>query len=351
MNGSEWLDDVSKKISDDATEVASSETRLTVREFIGRFGYARRGSVIVSDISSELDERNLQTTPFFNAVSIDSVIFIEPKRKDPKETAGDSSAKQENGDSANAADPTIRIGALTAAGRKPVSVKRDDPLNVATTIMQFNDFSQLPVMQSEYEVKGVVSWKSIAARVLLGREHESVRQCMVPAEIIDSDKSLFEAVGIIQRHDYVLVQDNNKIMGIVTASDIAQQFAQLSTPFLLVGEIEGQVRRLIHHGEFTSDQLSASQNPKSANPKPIEGPEDLTFGDYVQLLGKEENWSRLGLSCIDRKKFVKRLDEVREIRNDVMHFSLDDLPQETIKKLEDFAGFFRNLVRIGLYDG
>ena len=348
MNGSEWLDDISKGMKDDDSKGAPLAS-LTVREFIGEFGYARRGAVIVSAISSELDERDLQTTPFFNAVSIDSVISIEPKQKDPKETAGDSSAKQENGDSANAADPTIRIGALTAAGRKPVSVKRDNPLNVATTIMQLNDFSQLPVMQSEYDVKGVVSWKSIAARVLLGREHESVRQCMVPAETIDSDKLLFDAVGIIQRHDYVLVKDNNKITGIVTASDIAQQFAQLATPFLLVGEIEGQVRRLI--GEFTPEQLSASRNPKSAKPKPIEGPEDLTFGDYVQLLRKEENWDRLRLSGIDRKKFVDCLDEVRKIRNDVMHFSLDDLPQETIKKLEDFAGFFRNLVRIGLYDG
>ena len=95
------------------------------------------------------------------------------------------------------------------------------------------------------------------------------------------------------------------------------------------------------------DQLSASQNPKSASPKPIEGPEDLTFGDYVQLLRKKENWDCLGLSGIDRDEFVDRLDEVGEIRNDVMHFSLDDLPQETIKKLEDFAGFFRNLARIG----
>ena len=240
--------------------------------------------------------------------------------------------------------PTIRIEVLDAAKSPPVSVKPDAPLNVATTIMQLNDFSQLPVMQSECEVEGVVSWKSIGTRVLLGREREFVCHCMDPAKVIDIDTPLFDAVNVIQRHDYVLVQDKtNKITGIVTASDIAQKFAQLSTPFLLVGEIERQLRRLIP-GKLTLEQLRASQNPGRAK---IEGPADLTLGGYVHLLRKKENWDCLGLNGIDRDEFVDRLDEVREIRNQVMHFSLDDLPPETIKKLESFAGFFRNLARIG----
>ena len=254
----------------------------------------------------------------------------------------------EDHDPGDGLPPTIRIEVLDAAKNPPVSVKPDAPLNVATTIMQLNDFSQLPVMQSEYEVEGVVSWKSIGARVLLEREREFVCQCMDPAKVIDIDTPLFDAVNVIQRHDYVLVQDKtNKIMGIVTASDIAQQFAQLSTPFLLVGEIERQLRRLIL-GKFTTEQLRASQNPGSA--KLIEGPSDLTLGGYVHLLRKKENWDCLGLSGIDRKKFVERLNEVRKIRNEVMHFSLDDMPPETIKKikkLESFADFFRNLARIG----
>lgn len=284
--------------------------------------------------------------PHFNTVWIDSTITIERKQKDQRETTDDSSAKRENGDSRNAVDPTIRIGTLGAARRKPVSVNPNTTLECATTIMLLNGYSQLPVTQGEYHVKGVVSWESIGVMTSLGRNCEFVHQCMdTEYQEIDASASLFEAVGIIEHNGYVLVKDNNKITGIVTASDIAQQFAQLSTPFLLVGEIERQLRRLLTHGKFNPEQLRASQNPESA--KPIDGPADLTFGDYVQLLGKEENWSRLGMSGIDRKKFVERLNEVREIRNEVMHFSLDDLPQETIKKLEDFAGFFRNLARIG----
>lgn len=240
--------------------------------------------------------------------------------------------------------PTIRIEILDAAKSELISVKPDAPLNVATTIMQLKDFSQLPVMQNERDVKGVVSWKSISARILFGRDCEFVRHCMDPAQIIDIATPLLDAVDIIQRHDYVLVRDKTKtITGIITASDVAQEFMQLTTQFLLIREIEGRLRHLIK-GKFAAEQLSASQKVGSA--KPIEGPTDMTFGGYIRLLQKEEHWNRLGLS-IDRKEFLKRLDSVREIRNEVMHFDPEGLDAEQKRKLEEFAKFFRYLESIG----
>ena len=240
--------------------------------------------------------------------------------------------------------PTIRIGILDAAKREPISVKPDAPLNVATTIMQLKDFSQLPVMENKRDVKGVVSWKSISARILLGRDCESVRHCMDPAQVIDSAMPLLDAVDVIRRHDYVLVRDKTKtITGIITASDVAQEFMQLTTQFLLIREIEGRLRHLIK-GKFSTEQLSASQNVGSA--KPIEGPTDMTFGGYIRLLQNKEHWDRLGLS-IDRKEFLKRLDSVREIRNEVMHFDPEGLDSEQKRKLEEFAKFFRYLESIG----
>ena len=43
MNGPEWLDNVLKEMNDDAAKGKPQEKRLTVREFIRKFGYARRG--------------------------------------------------------------------------------------------------------------------------------------------------------------------------------------------------------------------------------------------------------------------------------------------------------------------
>ena len=76
---------------------------------------------------------------------------------------------------------------------------------------------------------------------------ELVRECMGPAREIESKAPLFEAVGVISEHGYVLVRGQDRtITGIVTASDVVDQFEQIARPFLLVGEIEEYLRRLIY---------------------------------------------------------------------------------------------------------
>ena len=42
-----------------------------------------------------------------------------------------------------------------------MSVKPDDELNKAKTLMAGYDYSQIPVMTSPREVKGIITWKSI----------------------------------------------------------------------------------------------------------------------------------------------------------------------------------------------
>ena len=136
---------------------------------------------------------------------------------------------------------------------------------------------------------------------------------------------------------------DRRITGIVTATDLSLQFMQLAGPFLFVGEIEGHLRHLIH-GKFTLEQLRAASTPEESGG--IEGSGDLTLGGYCRLLENKDNWGSLGLN-IDRAEFVKHLDEVRRIRNDVMHFNPDGLSDDETKKLRDIARFFENLVRIG----
>ena len=319
-------DDVSKG-------AAPAPHRLTIREFLDRYGYRRRGVGIVSHVRNRLEELGLRTSPDFEFEWVDSTISVEL-------APGDGDVQS----SGVAADPTHRIGVLDAANKPPVTVGPDDPLSVATTAMHLYDFSQLPVMEGERTVKGIISWKSIGTRASLDRDCSLVRQCMDhPAEEVSIRTPLFEAISTIGRHGYVLVRgEDNSITGIVTASDVSHQFIQLASPFLLVGEIEGHLRRLIH-GKFTVEEL------KEASPeegRPIAGSSDLTFGGFCRLLENQDRWERLNLN-IDRKAFVKHLNSVRELRNDVMHFDPDGLSQEETKKLQDLVRFFRDLARIG----
>lgn len=135
-------------------------------------------------------------------------------------------------------DPIYRISKLASATRKPLSVTPDTKLEEAVTHMLTNDFSQLPVMIGGRDVKGVITWTSIGSRLAMGKNCSVAREVMEQLHEISSDASLFSAINIIAEHQYVLVRGHDqKITGIVTASDLNLQFQQLAEPFLLLGEI------------------------------------------------------------------------------------------------------------------
>ena len=173
-----------------------------------------------------------------------------------------------------------------------------------------------------------------------------VRECMDPAKIITSESSLFEAIEIITKHEYVLVAAQDRtICGIVTATDLSQQFRDLAEPFLLIGECENLLRRIIH-GKFGSEELSEARDPNDSK-RVVEGVADLTFGEYVRLLEEPGRWNKLKLS-IDRRKFIGWLDRVREVRNDLMHFDPQGVDPEAMKSLREFVRFLQELWRLKL---
>jgi hypothetical protein len=160
---------------------------------------------------------------------------------------------------------------------------------------------------------------------------------------IRSDVSIFQAIPIIVQHSYVLIRGNDgSLTGIVTASDLSVQFQQLAEPFLLLGEIENHIRGILGVKLEQSD-LAAVRDP--SHPRKIEAPSDLTFGEYVRLLENEDRWSKLGLS-LDRKTFCAGLDDVRKIRNDVMHFDPDGILPADLEQLRHFAQFLQRLQTI-----
>jgi hypothetical protein len=234
---------------------------------------------------------------------------------------------------------------LAAANRTPVSVSPDAPVVDAVTLMLSNDFSQLPVMTNERTVKGMISWRSIGARWALAKDGDAVRDFMDEAFEISADRSMFAALPIIVEQGYVLVRDATiRISGIVTTSDLSIQFQRSAEPFLLLGEIENQIRRLMD-GKFTREELAQAKDPTDAERR-IESVADLTFGEYLRLLQEPSRWQKLNLA-IDRVMFIKDLDAVRLIRNDVMHFDPDPLPEPDLVTLRKFSKFLQALQSLG----
>jgi CBS domain-containing protein len=238
-----------------------------------------------------------------------------------------------------------QIGRLPSAHTAPLSVSPDDTVEKAVTIMLARDFSQLPVMTSDRHVKGVISWKSIGKRTILGHEHRHVRECMDQHYEVSTDTSVFNAMGLILKYEFVLVRNKeHKICGIVTTTDLGNQFRELSEPYLLLREVENHLRALVSP-RFTAEELSACHDPGDPTHR-IETAADLTFGDYVRLLSDPSNWERLEVH-IDRAAFVDTLDRIRMIRNDVMHFDPDPLNHTKLGALRAFAQFLSEFVVSG----
>ena len=151
---------------------------MPVRTFLALFGAQRRGYSIVQRIRSALQAAGLVTVPDFESAYIDSSINFALA----SDTSGSAQVELTGVEAASAvgsvdvtiaerlasstiyADPTYRISKLAAANNKPVAITPDSTLQEAVTIMLRRDFSQLPVMTGERDVKGVISWISIGAR-------------------------------------------------------------------------------------------------------------------------------------------------------------------------------------------
>ena len=332
-------------LADIAAEIRKSgkPRSLTVRILLGWWGYQRRGAFAVFMIDKDLEDAGLATQPDYRSVWLDAEIALVLAPV-PAEPTVSTPSDGETATTANS-DPTYRLGRLRAANNPPISVSPQQSIKEALTIMMANDFSQLPVMSGERSLVGVISLSSLAKRWALGAKCETVQDCVEPAHTVRGDTFLFDSINDIISHQYVLVQGvDRKITGIVTTSDLSLEFRQLAEPFLLLGEIEQHIRVLMERGQFSATELNGFRDPEDKS-RLVSNASDLTFGEYVRLLEDPDRWQRLQLK-LDRAEFLKPLQTIKDIRNDVMHFDPDPLAETDLLLLRNFVAFLQNLRQI-----
>lgn len=322
--------------------------QIRVRDLIGEWGAKRRGYLIVERVTRDLADAGLVPEPPLDALHIDGLVTLRHTQapKVPTENERDQpgpgreEAPQVPADDA-VGDGRIRVGSLASANRPVVWVSRDQSIERAQTLMMRDDYSQLAVMSGERSLDGAVSWESIARASLRGSVDRVSAALLRSVVVVRLDEDLLETVPAIIENDFVFVQAQDKrICGIVTAADLSLLFVELANPFLIVGEIERSLRRLAEK-HFSVEELAAVRDP-SDNTREVNGGADLTFGEHKRLLEDPTRWARLEWR-IDRGAFLERLEEVRIIRNEVMHFSPDPLGDEDVTKLRLFLRWVREL--------
>jgi predicted transcriptional regulator len=323
---------VAEKLQSDTKEAIS----IFVRDLVSWSGYLRRRGTSERLIQTALDKFRLRTLPDFRNAHISGEVMLQK--------VDDSAALPPPvADEAPKVDRDahiLKVGRLEVANKRPVRVAPGALIFEATSLMIKHNFSQLPIMADERKVAGMVSWKSISNYMLVNNKlPEKVDECVLRIETVSFDATLFDTISTIINKECVLVKKHdNTISGIITAADLGIQFSEMSEAFLKIGQIEAILRMIIEK-YYPIEEIRNAKDPSDTE-RDIESVDNLTFGEYKRLLENSEKWAQYFNQNTSRKVFIDTLDEVRLIRNDVMHFDPAGIEEEDLSTLSTALHFF-----------
>lgn len=337
---------------------AGSPITLTVRDLLGWWGASRRGYLISEQIASELTNHGLSTVPDFAAVGIDDRVTLtgpsvdsedaESETANSEATTGQAEprttgapAPATSGDEEEDKGEPIQgqtVGNLPSALRGVVSVTSSANFEEAFTKMQLNGYSQLPVLDGTRNLQGAVTWESIA-QARYKDSQAPFSQAIVKAHDVSYADHLIDVLPYLEQYGFLLVRDQTKqVAGIITIADVAAEYGATARPFLLIGDLDRQLRRVISEGLDLQEVITLCDPDKLRN---ITSFGQMSYGDYQRVLSNQQQWDKLGWP-LDRKSFVARLDELREVRNELMHFNdKDKAGDDAIPKLRNMIELLR----------
>lgn len=350
MSGMEYLSAIKAEL-----EAGRHQHRMG-ENILGAFGYIRRRQTAIDEINDALTELGLKATPPITQemplrtprirFSLDDLgngtsHGIEVEEPEAEDSSGDGDTPSE------VLISSFRIAELDAVGSPVECIPPDSTIAQACTRMALNKYSQLVVANGstprQQDIKGIVSYQSIAKALLAGTP-ETVRECIdntVP--VLRSDSDLKDVLPLLGVHDVVLVVGvDHRLQGIVTAWDLAEEFAKLVDPFKRIGEVEERLRALLSKrvGTATMSQF-LSDNPAGEGGQG-DDVDAFTIGDLQRVVENPEHWSSLGLASLDRVDFASALGRTRVFRNRLMHFR-DPLNENEMNELTNFCDLVRDI--------
>ena len=323
---------------------------LPARELIQRWGARRRTWAVVQQIAADMKQFDLRIDPPLVDVPLDEEVTISPIAQVRKMSSADSNLKSVETEPKAKRDarpgdrPQVRIKMfwIPAANNGVEQINPTEPISVATSRMMRFDYSQLAVMASPRAEPKAISWESVAKAQLGAVAGEmTAADASVDAVCVSWDDDLLPVISRISDQGFVFVRGRDRTLGgIVTTADLSSQFEEMAKPFLLLGEIERGLR-VVLDSAFGVEELAQVRETYDKS-RPVSSASDLTFGEMQRLLERPENFSRLGWA-MERSEFVAAFDEVRDLRNDVMHFSPDALGEQDLRRLRNFQSMLQKL--------
>lgn len=329
---------------------------LSIRDFLAIWGAQRRYPAVIDQIESDLEAGGLVTVPPFTEGTLDSRITVLAGGSEPDDSGTSVFTRTVSAEGTlpspslgqvvglpeeDTESPAVAylVSNLDSANRMPECVRAGDSLDTATTLMVLRNFSQLPVLDSDGRLSGVVSWESIGKARMANRTPD-LRAATVRGQEADRSDDLLNWVETIQQSGYVVVRDHDhKVCGLITAADLTVQFGTRIRPLVLLEEIEQRLRRMVDRC-IPLDRIRAIVPGRRA--ARVHSAADLTLGDYRYLFLEPENWTALGW-IIDQQYFLAALEDCRNFRNAVMHFSPDPITEDQLVPAQGLLDLLRSM--------
>jgi CBS domain-containing protein len=250
------------------------------------------------------------------------------------------------------------VSRLIEGKDKPLCAQLTTTVRDALKDMIMNRFSQLPIVDDNGYLRGLISEQSIShAYFELGPKVNlldlTVDYCPAPATTIPPERDLFKALALLEdEYAVVVVSKDNKPIGILTAYDLTRFFKDVTGGLVLIEDIEVPLRQRID-ATFPDEQkmdeaLKAAFGFDKREPtKPGRKFDDLTLGEYIQLMTTEKNWTKFDDAFGPKPYFTELMGHARDIRNQLAHFRgrLDRVQEVSLQFARDWLEGRPNLGR------
>lgn len=268
---------------------------------------------------------------------------------------------------------------LLPEGQKIETISHLESTASALERLSDTHYSQLPVVDSRNHVIGVFSWQSFGKRMgeiyslkldlsdlSVGNTDLEKPRFISPDTYIDTETDWKEI-------DYVLVGSPDHLLGVLTLSDIHARLNDFAEAFVLVFEIEHEIRDILRdvysedeleevlrrlsqgstepeaHAADNLHHLIAGDPPlltdeevvkpirkamhllrKASQPRRLDGLADFTFAQYRTVIFDQTEWPRFA-DVFNAPRELVQMDfvSINELRNIVFHFRRGITAQDT----------------------
>ncbi len=233
---------------------------------------------------------------------------------------------------------TATVSEIIRGKPDPICVKNETEMREAISLMLENDFSQLPIIDDQNKVEGIITADSIlrALSVLQCKISDiRVRDGSIPPVLVRPDDDVFELMRRMEdTYAAIVVDRDRRILGILTDYDTTIFFREQAEDSMLVEDIETGIKDQILHAHTGDDGRVKEQALEDTINRVIPGEKVERRGRFIHSL----------------KIFLKASEiHVNSLAEDAVKVGLDSMFDEMPDKtLDDLS--ISELSRILLYD-